>query len=248
MKEEKIKERQTRLSQKEVKLTKPYSYGYYNKFDDQEQWMRISEGCPHNCPFCYEPTEIKLFKIPEIIRNQVKIMDMNPLCKKEMLDIIKELGKKRVNNRVVHYEFICGIDYRFLTDDIAEALKQSRFYNIRLAWDWLYKDQIRIKDAIDKLLKVGYKSNDIMVFMICNWKIPYEECQKKLDLCKIWRVQIADCYYDNQTSPNIIPIYWTYRQIRSFRKNVRKHNQLVNFGIDPEEDMPVVAPKKRNKR
>lgn len=159
---------------------------------------------------------------------------MNLLCKKEALDIIKELGSKRVNGKVVHYNLICGIDYRFLTNDLAKALKESRFYNIRLAWDWLYKDQMKIKDAIDKLQKVGYKSNDIMVFMICNWKIPYEECLKKLDLCKIWRVQVDDCYFDNQLSPNIIPIYWTYDQIRSFRSKVRKHNQLVNFGIDPE--------------
>lgn len=233
-----MNDRQTRLIQKEVGLTKPYSYGLYNKFDDREQWVRITEGCPNQCPYCYEPEEIKVFDIPEIVRNQVKIMDMNLLCKKEALDIIKELGSKRVNNKVVHYELICGIDYRFLTQEITDALKQNRFYNIRLAWDWLYKDQMKIKDAVDKLLKAGYKSNDIMIFMICNWRIPYEECLKKMDLCKVWRVQIADCYFDNQVSPNIIPIYWTYDQIRSFRAKCRKHNQMVNFGVDPELNTP----------
>ena len=42
-------------------LNKPYNYGPYNKFNDVEQWVRISEGCPHNCPFCYEPKEYKIF-------------------------------------------------------------------------------------------------------------------------------------------------------------------------------------------
>lgn len=27
-------------------LNKPYSYGPYNKFNENEQWIRITEGCP----------------------------------------------------------------------------------------------------------------------------------------------------------------------------------------------------------
>lgn len=211
-----------------------YSYGPYNKFDGDEQWIRITEGCPHNCPYCYEPQKIKIFGIPKIVRNKVKIMDMNLLCKPEVLKIIKELGEKRVNGKVVYYEMICGIDYKFLTQEIAFALKKARFKKIRIAWDWFYRDQLKIKDAINMLLKARYKPNKIMVFMICNWKIPYEECFKKLDLCKVWNVQVADCYYDNQLSPNIKPIHWTKEEIKDFRRKCRKHNQLVNFKIDPE--------------
>ena len=222
---------QQRLAtKKEVK----YSYGSYNKFNETEQWIRITEGCPHNCPFCYEPKKIKIFDIPDIVRNDVKIMDMNILCKKESLNIIKELGKKRVNEKVIHYELVCGIDYRFLTDEIAKALKRSRFKKIRIAWDWFYRCQFEIKDAIQKLLNAGYRPNDIMVFMVCNWKMPFEENMKKLDLCKIWGVQVADCYYDNQVFPNVISIFWTDKENKAFRKKCRKHNQLVNFGIDPE--------------
>ena len=76
----------------QLRLAKPkvnYSYGAYNKFNKEEQWIRITEGCPHNCPYCYEPQKIKIFGIPEIVRNDVKIMDMNLLCKEEALDIIK---------------------------------------------------------------------------------------------------------------------------------------------------------------
>ena len=223
--------KQTRLYQK----NKPnYSLGPYNKSNSVEQWIRISEGCPHNCPFCYEPQEYKIFGIPEIIRNDVKIMDMNLLAKKEALEIIKELGNKKVNNKVIYYELICGIDYRFLTTPLAKQLKRSRFHNIRIAWDWFMTHQSLIKNGIKKLIGVGYSSRDIMIFMICNWKITYDECCQKLDLCKVWGVKVADCWYDNQTSPNIIPINWTDKQIKEFRKKVRKHNQLINFGIDPE--------------
>lgn len=213
-----------------------YSYGPWNKFDDKEQWIRITEGCPHHHEYCYEPEEIKVFGIPEIVRNKVKIMDMNLLCKPEALRIIKELGEKRVNGKVVYYELICGIDFRFLTQEIADALHAARMTKIRIAWDLAFTDQKRIKSAIEMLRKAGYTGHsDIMVFMVCNWKIPYERNCKKLDCLKIWRVQVSDCWWDNQRSPNIKPEYWTAEEISDFRKKCRKHNQIVNFGIDPEE-------------
>lgn len=219
-------------------IIRPYSTGPYNKMNETEQWFRISQGCPNQCPFCYEPSQRKRFSIPAIERNLVKIMDMNLLSQEEALTIIRWLGTKRVNNKVVHYELVCGIDHRFLTPALAEALKKSRFKKIRLAWDFAYLDQFRIREAIKCLLKAKYSTRDLTVFMICNWQISYEECLKKLYLCAIWSVKVADCYFDGQVSPNIEPIGWTAEQIKDFRRRVRKHNQLVNFGIDPELKKP----------
>ena len=221
-----------------MKKEKEYARGEYNKFNETEQWIRISEGCPNDCEFCRETKECGkepiYLPIPEIVRNKVRIMDMNLIYKPKVLEIIKELGQKKVNGKVVYYELICGIDYRYLTQEIANDLKENRFINIRMAWDHQFILQKEIKKAVWILLKAGYKNNDIMVFVICNWKIPYEECLRKMDLCKIWNVQIADCWFDNQLSPNIKPIYWTAEQIKDFRHKCRKHNQMVNFKIDPE--------------
>ena len=215
-------------------IKQSYSTGPYNKHNDTEQWIRISQGCPNHCSFCYEPPKEMVFPIPKIVRNHVKIMDMNLLSKKDSLNIIEMLGQERVNNKVVYYELICGIDHRYLTQKIADALKANRFKNIRFAWDFTFRDQYKIKDAITKLLKASYKSKQLMVFMICNWKISYEECLKKLYLCAIWGVKVSDCYFDGQTMPNVKPIGWTTEQIKDFRRKCRKHNQLVIFGIDPE--------------
>lgn len=211
-----------------------YSYGPYNKIKGDTQAIRITEGCPNQCPYCYEPAEFKVFRVPEIVRNKVLIYDMNLLAKPEAVNIIRELSAKRVDGKVVYYELVCGIDYRFLTQEIADLLKAGRFGKIRLAWDWFYEDQFKIKRAVDMLYRVGYNGKDIMIFMICNWKIPYNENCKKLDLCKVWNVQVADCYFDNQIFPNVQPIFWKPEELKSFRAKCRKHNQLVNFGIDPE--------------
>ena len=221
----------------ELDRSKPYSKGEYNKSDGIEQWIRLSEGCPNKCPFCRESVEnpeLKTFQIPEIVRNNVKILDMNLLCHPEALEIIKDLGRRKANGRVIHYELLCWIDSRFLTQEIAVALKQARFQNLRIAWDFGFVLQKEIKRSIQLLFNAGYSPKEVMVFVICNWKTSYDENLKKMDLCKIWNVQMADCYFDNQLSPNIKPIYWTEEQIKDFRHRVRKHNQMVNFGIDPE--------------
>jgi hypothetical protein len=85
------------------------------------------------------------------------------------------------------------------------------------------------------LRKAGYKQHrDLMVFMVCNWKTPYEVCLKKLDLLKVWDCQVSDCWFDNQVSPNIKPIDWTEEQIKDFRRRCRKHNQLISWRFDPE--------------
>jgi hypothetical protein len=222
-----------------------YNLGPYDKVKGEFQWIRISEGCPWNHPYCYEPTEIKLFGVPEIKRNKVGIMDMNLLCKPEALDILKKLGEIRVNDKVVYYEMLCGIDFRFLTEEIARILYESRFgafsnkngkwyRSIRFAWDLKFDQQFEIKEAIEKLVDAGYQREEIMLFMICNWKIPYHTNLRKLDLCKIWGIKVADCYYDNQTGPQFIPLYWKLDQIYDFRKKCRKHNQMVRNKYDPQ--------------
>ena len=223
-----------------------YSYGPYNKVKGDKQWIRISEGCvwADQDTYCYEPREIKWFGVPEIEKNKVGVMDMNMFCKPQALETIKALGEQRVNGKVIKYEMLCGIDYRFMTDELAVALYESRFgafnkkgewyRSLRIAWDWMFSDQKKMRDAIKKLEKAGYSREEMMVFMICNWDIPYVENLRKLDLCKIWGVKVCDCYYDNQTGPNFIPVKWTLAEIEDFRCKARKHNQMIRFKIDPQ--------------
>lgn len=234
--------------QKECTLRKPYSYGPYNMVRGDKQAIRITEGCVHNCPWCYEPTEIKLFGIPKLERNHVLIYDMNLLCKPEALELINTLGEIRVNNRTVKYELVCGIDYRFLTQEIANALHKNRFKRIRYAWDGPYSDQYKILQGLELLLKAGYKQNEIMVFMLVNYRLKYEELCKKLDLCKVWNIKACDCIYDGQTIKHVVPMFWTMQELLDFRAKVREHNIIVNFGYNPEIPYQTVPAKERGKQ
>lgn len=211
-----------------------YNYGSYNVIKKDQQWIRLSQGCPHQCPWCYEPREYEVYPIPKIEKHDVGIIDMNLLCKPEALQILKDLPVN--NGKIITYEFICGIDYRFLTKEIALELRKHHFKRIRIAWDWFYKDQLKVKDKLKILYDVGYKPEDLIIFMICNHhSIKFEECVAKVDICKIWNVKVADCYYDNQIEifKTFIPIGWTTEQAHMFRRMVRRHNRLVNWKMDP---------------
>ena len=146
---------------------KPYSTGQQNTILDEFQMFRLSEGwCPHNCPWCREPKEAipkQEYPIPEIVRNDVRLIDMNILASPNGVEKIRAFKDIRVNGKVVYPWLECGIDFRFLTPEIAQTLKDSRFgitpqgmkkRNIHIAWDWRYSDQKRIKKAIDILKKV----------------------------------------------------------------------------------------------
>ena len=66
-------------------LSKPYSKGFYNKFDSFEQWIRISEGCPNQCLFCAETWDggkvLIYYEVQELVCNVVNLLDMNLMYK-----------------------------------------------------------------------------------------------------------------------------------------------------------------------
>lgn len=223
---------QQRLSEG-IKQKSVYDYPQVNYLSGSLQRIETHRGCPNKCPYCYEPDINVTFPIPKIERNQVQILDMNFLVQSTIVSRIRELSEQKVNKRVVYYEAVCGFDYRYLTQEIANELKVARFKRIRLAWDYGYREQLKIKDAVAKMLKAGFKREDLMIFMIVNWKIPKWECERKLDLLKVWNLKVCDCCFDGGHK-HAIPFHWTEREIQEFRWKSRKHNQLVNFKMDPQ--------------
>jgi len=213
-----------------------YHSEFYNKSDNTEQRIRLSDGCYRNCWNCYAPKEKKFYQIPEIIRNRVILYDMNFIyAYPNPLKTIEELGKIKVNKKVVYYDFQCGLDFTLLTKELSIVLKKGRFgrFNnkrnycngLRIAWDrGIIEKEIFIK-SIEMLKEVGYKQ--IQVFMLVNGKISFNECVQKLKVLKELRVEIGDCWYDNQRRGSVNPIYWTDQECKLFGKLCRSHNVAI---------------------
>ncbi len=214
-----------------------YHSEFYNENNEEEQWIRITDGCFRNCWNCYCPTEKKVYDLPEIIRNKVRFLDMNFLyAHPNPLKFIGDLPKK-LNGKVVRYTFLCGLDFTLFKQEIVEAMKKARigrfnnkgnFINgISFAWDRSIKEKPLFLKAIKMLVEAGYLRRNIQILMLCNGKISFEECLEKLKVLKEERIQIADCWYDNQKRGSIKPIYWTEEQCKAFGRFCRSHNIAV---------------------
>ena len=191
------------------------------------QKIKLTDGCPNGCHYCYEPkVPTKYYDMPELKEEYIQILDMNFLSNPSAYYHINALAS-HMN------ELVCGVDYRLLDQQIANNLWLCNFIKMRWAWDYGLSQQKVHKKVLQTFLKAGYKSKELSVFMLVNWKIPFVECCKKLDLLKVWNVKVNDCCWDGGYK-RAKPVYWTPEQIKKFRRMCREHNQIVNFGIFPE--------------
>ncbi len=190
--------------------------------------IQLTKGCPNGCQYCHEPKKMEYLDMPIFNDQRIQILDMNFLANLNHMDHIDTLGTNHCKT-----ELVCGIDYRILTQEIANALHDNGFIRMRWAWDYSFNYQKKHRNVFLMLRKAGYKPKELSVFMIVNWKIPYYECCQKLDLLKVWNVKVNDCCWDGGYKI-AKPKYWDIDDIKRFRKMCRKHNQIVNFGIDPE--------------
>ncbi len=227
------------------------------------QILHSSRGCFRKCSFCYvwkiEPEFSGVCTIKEMIfKNKVVFYDNNLLYNPCVEELLTELADIRINGRVVHYESQSGFDGRLMIKKprLAALLKKARFQNPRIAWDHRITDAPKIEKQIDILVDAGYKPKEIYVFMLYNWKIPFEEVENKRKLCWDWKVQIADCrfrpytqlfdYFDSRKKQTNESYYihkkWTDGEIKLFRKNIRRQNICVRMGF------PFYHPALENKK
>jgi len=192
--------------------------------------IQFTSGCPNNCQYCYEPKEVKQvlpYNYPLLEKEkEFQILDMNFLANPDADMILKTIPKRK-------YELICGVDYRILTQERCNLLKNKGFIKMRWAWDYGFTQQKTHQKIWKMFTKAGYRSEELSVFIIVNWKTPYVDCVKKLDLLKVWNVKVNDCCFDGGYKI-AKPKYWRIDHIKKYRAMCRKHNQIVRFKIDPE--------------
>lgn len=227
----------------------------YDLVDVKYQIIHGMRGCSMKCPFCgIWKIEDLTFKNAEQIKNEIcsnKLIfyDNNILLNPFIEDILLMLESKTYKGRFVTCECQSGFDGRILGKKpvLAKLLKNARFKNIRLAWDFAYEQFDEVESWILILEKNGYKRKDIFIFMIYNWSFDYSELEAKRQKCFDWGVQIADCRFRplNQTYDNYnsnvkeqsgndyyIHSNWSDYLIRKFRSDVRKHNICIRHKID----------------
>lgn len=219
------------------------------------QILHASRGCKRRCKFCgtwkIEPEFVPKKSIKKEVKyRKIVFYDNNFLANPYVEDILDELAEMKRSHNILWCESQSGFDGRQLMDKpyLGEMIKKAAFRYPRIAWDWRYQEYPKIKKQIDILMKAGYKSKHIFIFMLYNWDITFNDMERKRLKCWDWQVQIADCRYRplNQTYDNYNPrkkgqmsndyhIHeqsgWTDALVKQFRKNVRRQNICVRHGF-----------------
>lgn len=218
------------------------------------QIVHSTRGCNRQCSFCgtwkIEPKFTAKASIKEeIFTKKIIFYDNNILMNPYIEDILEELIELKRQKKIIWCESQSGFDGRFLLKNkyLAKKLKEAGFRYPRIAWDGKYSQYSSIKKQVDALIKGGYKSNQIFIFVLYNWDIPFEEMEMKRLKCWNWKVQISDCRYrpldqlndnynpraNNQTNDDYHIHYvsgWSDKLVKEFRKNIRMQNICVRYG------------------
>ena len=217
------------------------------------QIIHTSRGCLRKCEFCGTWKIEPEFKSKKSISNEIKqkniiFYDNNLLMNPYIDDILIELIELKKQRKISWCESQSGFDGRLLSKKpyLAKLLKKAGFRNPRIAWDWGLNDSDKIKRQVDILIKGGYKSRDIFIFMIYNWDIFFDEMEEKRISCWEWKTQISDCrfrpldqtfdYFNSRksqaTEDYFIHPNWTDELVKQFRKNVRRQNICVRQDLN----------------
>jgi len=226
----------------------------YDMVDVDYQIIHASRGCFRRCNFCgtwkVEPlVSFKKTIQPEIKKKKLIFYDNNLLANPHIKNILGELAEFRFPNRcTVECEGQSGLDGRLLTSDpgIAVLLKKAHFKNPRIAWDGPYLMWPQIKEQIFSLRTAGFSSDNIFVFMLYNHRLSYDEMRAKLDACRRWGVRVIDCRFrplnsiqdgyrprakGQKATDYFVHENWTDRQVRTFRRAVRRQNIAIMLGL-----------------
>ncbi|MHA1250550.1 MAG: Fe-S oxidoreductase [Candidatus Helarchaeota archaeon] len=238
----------------------PISYSYLEKHFGSVDYQIIhtTRGCIRRCEYCgvyriepeftYKDTIKK-----EIFKKKIIFYDNNLIANPKIENILIELSELKSKGRIISCEAQSGIDGRILEKrpELALLLKDAGFKNIRISWDGHYSDFPHIKKQLNILKAAGYNlQEDVFIFMIYNWEIPYEEMEKKRIKCWEWKVQICDCRYRpldkwyDKYNPQKFKMGqtdrdyyihkvagWTDKKVRNFRKHIRRQNICIRFKI-----------------
>jgi hypothetical protein len=231
-------------------LIKPFNGG-----KPDYQIVHLSRGCWRQCSFCgtwrIEPRPESVDNVVSRIRDstgriaQKKLVfyDNNLLSLPNIESLLEELADLKQRREILWCESQSGFDGRVLLEkpELAALIRKAGFRNLRVAWDWSMRDAPMIANELRLLENAGFHSNDLYVFMLYNWRTPFEEMEEKRIQCWHWRVQIADCrfrpldrtydHYGPRTSQTDNEYYihrsWTDAKVKQFRQNVRRQNIVV---------------------
>lgn len=180
-------------------------YSLYPELTKDKAFGFLTRGCCNGCGFCIVSEKEgrcskKVADLSEFWRGQheISLLDANLLACKDRLALIKQLADSRAL-----VDFTQGLDARFITEDVAAALKNVRIKTVHFAFDFM-KNEKAIVQGLNMFHKHIARSDHDSVYILTNYDTTIEE-----DLYRVQMVEEAGFIpdiriYRKHTAPQIL--------------------------------------------
>lgn len=160
-------------------------YDLYPQFKNTAYGF-LTRGCPNNCSFCivsqkegrcaYQVSNLSNFWCGQ--RN-IKLMDGNLLAYKDRENLLQQLIDSGAN-----IDYTQGLDARFVTDDIARLVCQTKIDMIHFAFDFMKNEKAIIRGL--EIFRRHFEKSDqhCRVYILTNYDTTHEE-----DLYRVQKVR-----------------------------------------------------------
>ncbi len=152
-------------------------YPDYALYKESKAHGFLTRGCPNNCGFCIVSKKdgICSKKVADLRefwngQNEIKLYDANLLACEEREHLIQQLIKSNA-----WIDYTQGLDARFIDDDIAKLLCQTKIDMVHFAFD-LVKNEERVLNGL-KIFAKHYTKSDRSkrVYILTNYNSQPEE-------------------------------------------------------------------------
>ncbi len=161
-------------------------YSLYPKLTRNRAYGFLTRGCCNNCDFCIVSKKEglcskKVSDLTEFWRGQknIDLLDANLLACKGRIELLKQLTESKA-----YVDFTQGLDARFITEEIAELLKQIKKERIHFAFDYMKNEKAILQGLNTYRRIVGGIDTNRIVYILTNFNTTIEE-----DLYRVQKVK-----------------------------------------------------------
>lgn len=181
-------------------------YSLYPELTHNTAYGFLTRGCPNDCGFCIVSQKEgrrsqKVADLSEFWRGQahIKLLDPNLLACPDRMDLLRQLAdsKAKVN-------FTQGLDARFISEPVCEALNLIHIERIHFAFDFMNN-----KKAITKGLTLFRKNSrlsdrSIIVYVLTNYDTNFIDDWYRINAIRNAGMSPDIRIYRKSTAPRIL--------------------------------------------
>ena len=180
-------------------------YSLYPELTKGKAYGFLTRGCCNNCDFCIVSKKEgmcrkKVADLSEFWRGQKEIilLDANILACKDRMNLLKQLADSNA-----WVDFTQGLDARFITDEIAKALSQTKKRIVHFAFDFMKNEKAIVK-GLNTYRKYNKVSEKDSVYILTNFDTTIQEDLYRVDIVEKAGFLPDIRIYRKETAPRVL--------------------------------------------